>query len=348
MIPNSTDISLDPVGAQARVLENLVAGYAKTDYARDVEIQDFREKISPATYQDLLPYLERVKRGEWRALLSEPPVEWAMTRGTTGKRKVIPLTLEEVKTRLRCAPRGVFSWIARTGQSEVLDGYVLNLGYSSSLKGEKMGHSSGIYSRYGSNWGRMVPDQGEIDSLAEKASEERFSLIWDRAQDKKITMCCGVTQQMIKFGSWLRRKRHTLPAKVWDVKLLACTSVAHIHDRYSYPLRAMYGRHVNIIEMYGATEGMYGQQMDSRRGIVPNYDSYLFEVQLSGGKRKMLHELKRGERGRLIISSHVLPRYIIGDVIQCLGVNEGGYGKYFRVWRERGGWGLKSSTARSP
>ncbi len=323
----------DPVEAQAEVLERLVAGYAKTDYGKGVVVEDFRRMLTPTAYQDFLPYLERVRSGEWQVLLSEPPIEWAITRGTTGKRKMIPLTPEDVEIRLQCAPRAVFSWVERTGQADVLDGYVLNLGYQSTLKGEKVGHSSGIYSRYGKNWGRMVPDQGEIDSLPDDSS--RFALIWDRAQNKEITMCCGVTQQMVRFGSWLRRSQHTLPKKVWNVKLLACTSVAHIHDRYSYPLRALYGRHVDIVEMYGATEGMYGQQMDSRRGIVPNYDSYFFEVQLTRRRQKMLYELRSGEWGRLIVSSPVLPRYLIGDMIQCIGIDENGYGKYFRVWRGR-------------
>jgi len=39
----------------------------------------------------------------------------------------------------------------------------------------------------------------------------------------------------------------------------------------------------------------------------------------------MLHELKRGEWGKLIISSCMFPRYDIGDIIEAAGKN------YFRV-----------------
>jgi hypothetical protein len=41
---------------------------------------------------------------------------------------------------------------------------------------------------------------------------------------------------------------------------------------------------------------------------------------------KMLYEMKRGEWGRLVVSSCLLPRYDIGDMIECLG------GNYFRVF----------------
>jgi hypothetical protein len=40
---------------------------------------------------------------------------------------------------------------------------------------------------------------------------------------------------------------------------------------------------------------------------------------------RMLHELKRGEWGKLIVSSCMFPRYAIGDLIESAGKN------YFRV-----------------
>jgi len=329
----------DPVEAQAEVLERLVEGYRQTDYGREVgeTIKEFRSALQPATYRDLLPYLKQVREGRWQVLLSEPPVEWALSRGTTGKRKLIPLTVEDVRIRLQCTPRAVFSWVERTGKTECLEGWTLNLGYPSKVSvsghgdADPVGHSSGIYSRWGTNWGRMVPTQEEIDSAGEEP-ERRFALIWERSRDKQITLCCGVTQQMIDFGGWLRRHKRLLPRRVWDVGLLACTSTAHIHDRYSYPLRALYGE-ADIVEMYGATEGMYGQQIDSKPYIVPNWDSYLFEVLTKRRGAIMLYEMRRGEWGRFVVSSATLPRYLNGDGITCMGT-ERGYGKYFRVWRE--------------
>jgi hypothetical protein len=41
---------------------------------------------------------------------------------------------------------------------------------------------------------------------------------------------------------------------------------------------------------------------------------------------KMLHEMKRGEWGRLIVSTSIVPRYDIGDMVECMGRN------YFRVF----------------
>ena len=77
--------------------------------------------------------------------------------------------------------------------------------------------------------------------------------------------------------------------------------------------------------MYTAIEGVFGQQLDDLPYITPNYDSYFFEVATGKGV-KMLHQLKRGQWGRIIISSCMFPRYDIGDLVEVAGEN------YFRVF----------------
>ena len=81
-------------------------------------------------------------------------------------------------------------------------------------------------------------------------------------------------------------------------------------------LKALYGRQVAIREIYGTTEGMFGQQMDEKRAWVPNYDLFLFEVETAKGI-KMLHGMQPGETGSLIVSTPVLARYKIGDLIRA-------------------------------
>jgi hypothetical protein len=80
-----------------------------------------------------------------------------------------------------------------------------------------------------------------------------------------------------------------------------------------------------VVEIYSATEGVFGQQLDELPYITPNYDKYFFEV-LTGRGTKMLYELERGEWGELIVSSCMFPRYAIGDMIEAAGKN------YFRIF----------------
>ena len=90
-------------------------------------------------------------------------------------------------------------------------------------------------------------------------------------------------------------------------------SVPGINTRLALTLQSLYGPAV-IRKIYGATEGMFGQQMDEKRAWVPNYNLFLFEVQTSS-RMKLLHEMKPGESGSLVVSTPILPRYKIGDLI---------------------------------
>jgi phenylacetate-coenzyme A ligase PaaK-like adenylate-forming protein len=90
-------------------------------------------------------------------------------------------------------------------------------------------------------------------------------------------------------------------------------SVPGINTNYESPLTALFGP-AAIREIYGATEGMFGQQSDKQRAWVPNYDLFFFEVQTSSGI-KMLHEMRAGEIGSLIVSTPILARYKIRDLI---------------------------------
>jgi hypothetical protein len=108
------------------------------------------------------------------------------------------------------------------------------------------------------------------------------------------------------------------------MRVIVTTSVAKIQSKYMEILHSLYGE-APLVEMYTATEGAFAQQKDEFPYVVPNYDTYLFEAQTRGGV-KMLHEMERGEWGKLIVSTSMLPRYDIGDLIEAMGKN------YYRVF----------------
>jgi hypothetical protein len=95
----------NPRGSQEQVLERLLSGYARTKYgvthgAPDIEgIDTYRIRFPISTYQSLAPYIAKVSKGEYSALLSEPVRTWVMTRGTTGASKVLRAILRS----RRCA-----------------------------------------------------------------------------------------------------------------------------------------------------------------------------------------------------------------------------------------------------
>jgi len=326
------DAIASPAKAQEKVLATLLASYAQTDYgkmhgAEHVKsVDDYRRAFPVFTYEDYKPLIQRVMAGETKLLLNEEPIGWAITRGTTGDdSKFIPMTPTDLKMRVS-AGRAMLNYVVSNRCYEVLEGANLNLNFPSIVGkvrvGEKeleYGYSSGIYLKHVSAFTpiRSVPSQEEIDALgaskSRRAWEARFDLAYQKCKDENVTMVGGVSPTAISFGSYLRRAHGVYPKNVWKVRVMTLGSVPGINTRQEPALHAFYGP-ANIREIYGATEGMFGQQRDNHRAWVPNYDQFFFEVQ-TRRDIKLLHEMKPSEMGSLIVSTPVLARYKIGDMI---------------------------------
>jgi hypothetical protein len=348
----------DPARAQEIVLQRFLGIYSQTEYgqehgAGDVgSIADYRAKFPVATYDDYKPLINRVMAGENGLLLNEPVLGWAITRGTTkGENKFIPMTPTDIEMRVS-AGRAVMTYALQSKAPQVFAGVNLNLNFPSVVgkvsvgdREIEYGYSSGIYTKYVSHKTpvRSVPAQEDIDALggskAWSAWEQRFELAYQGCQDQNVTLVGGVAPTAIEFGRYLYQKHRCYPKDLWQVMVMTLGSTPGINTYRSGTLRALYGRDVAIREIYGTTEGMFGQQMDEKRVWVPNYDLFFFEIETPQGI-KMLHEMHPGETGSLIVSTPVLPRYKIGDLIRayrplyfrCIG-RERWYTPLVHTWR---------------
>jgi hypothetical protein len=336
----------NPQKAQEQTLYDLVKKYGSTEYGKThgapqtVGTSDFQRNFPIIDYKGLAPHIARVRDGNYQAILPEPPVAWVMTRGSTGKSKVIPATQTHLKQIFTCGARAIIHYALRKKSFDIFVGNILNLNFPSSvhtmtIDGKEMtyGYSSGTYARLNPMFERvsLLPRQEDIDALGPGVTradwEKRFELAYQQALDKPVTATMGVTPVILAFAKYIKRKHGKKPADLWRFQALFCTSVRKIQFKYAPVLRKYFGP-APVVEMYTATEGVFAQQYDDLPYVTPNYDAYFFEV-LTGKGAKMLHELKRGEWGRLIISSCMFPRYDIGDMIEAAGNN------YFRVFGRR-------------
>ena len=333
----------DPDLHQKQVLVDLVSEYGKTLYgqnhhASEIEtVKDFRKNFPIMDYKNLSAYFDEVVRGNYKAILPEPVLCWVMTRGSTGAAKVLPATKTHIEQILTCGARALVNHVMRKKDFEIFTGRILNLNFPSNVHamnvaGQEVtyGYSSGTYARLNPmlNEIRLVPRQEDIDSLGSGITtrdwENRFELAYQKALNENVVAAMGVTPIIMSFARYVKRKHGKNPKDLWKFRVLFCTSVRKIQFKYAPKLRKFFGE-IPVVEIYSATEGVFGQQLDDLPYISPNYDKYLFEVETRQGI-KMLHELKRGEWGKLIVSSCMFPRYDIGDLIEAAGKN------YFRVF----------------
>jgi hypothetical protein len=323
----------DPAGAQEQVLHRLLSGYAQTEYGKECgaagvkTLNDFREAFPATTYDGYWPRIEQAMAEGRGTLLYEDPVAWAITRGTTkGESKFIPMTPTDIRMR-SSAGRAIMNYVLRTAKHEVLQGVNLNLNFPSVVgtieagtKELDYGYSSGIYLKHTtSSLIRSVPTQEEIDALGGGKTvadwERRFELAYQKGREEDVTFVGGVAPTAVAFARYLYQAHRVYPKDVWNIQVMTLGSVAGINTKYAPKLRAMFGP-VDVVEIYGATEGMFGQQVDDRRAWVPNYDLFLFEVATRRGI-KLLYEMEPGETGSLVVSTPIFPRYQIGDLIRA-------------------------------
>src|SRR5438132_3740510 len=93
------DACQDPEAVQTALLHHILRQQLDTGFGRDHRfasirtIADFRKNVPIAPYEYVAPYIERVQQGDTRALLADRRVlMFALTSGTTAKRKLIPVT----------------------------------------------------------------------------------------------------------------------------------------------------------------------------------------------------------------------------------------------------------------
>jgi hypothetical protein len=328
------DALADPAATQERVLQNLLAIYAKTEYGQQHGVEhvgslaDYRAAFPAQTYQDYYPLLRRVMGGDPHALLEAEPLGWAMTRGTTGASKYIPMTPRDLDQRHNAA-RAVIQYVLNTQRWEILTGANLNLSFPSIVghmtvneRTIEYGYATGIYVKHVAARTPIpsIPTMEQIDALGGDLGatswHARFQLAYEHAQNENMTILGGAAQVALRFAKWLRQTHGVYPKDVWKVGILSLGSTPGINSTLRPRLLGYYGPQAGIAEIYGATEGMFGQQRDDRRRWVPNYDLYFFEVETRRGI-KQLHEMRPGETGSLIVSTPVLPRYKIMDTIRA-------------------------------
>jgi hypothetical protein len=333
----------NPEESQKQVLSNLINEYQKTRYGQNHhasevgETANFRANFPIIDYRGLNPYLAEVEKGNYEAILPEPLLCWVMTRGSTGPAKVLPATKTHLEQIMTCGARALINHAIRKKDCKLLTGRILNLNFPSNvhtttIDGKEMtyGYSSGTYAKLipTLNEVGLLPRQEDIDALGPGITkqdwERRFELAYQQALNENVSAAMGVTPVILSFARYIDRKHGKKPKELWKTRALFCTSVRKIQFKYASILKKYFGQ-VPIIEIYSATEGVFAQQLDDLPYVTPNYDTYFFEVETRQGT-KMLHELNRGEWGKLIVSSCMFPRYAIGDLIEVAGKN------YFRIF----------------
>ncbi len=119
----------DPQAVQQALLERILSTQAQTIFGQKHHLSrlsgyhEFRLSVPIHTYEDLRPYIQAQEDLKVPQLNKEQPISYAMTSGTTGKPKMIPMLPHTIQMLRRC--QGLSTYAQYQGISRVFQGKML-------------------------------------------------------------------------------------------------------------------------------------------------------------------------------------------------------------------------------
>ena len=192
---------------QENLLLSLVQTAEKTLFGRTHQfeniksIEDFQTQVQVADYEDLKPYIEKVKKGQKQILWTETPEYFAKTSGTTSGSKYIPISKEGMPYQVAAAQSAILHYIAQKNNADFVGGKMIFIQGSPELEevnGIKTGRLSGIVAHH-------VPSYLQKNRLPSLETnliedwEEKVDAIVKETEKENMTLISGIPPWLIMY-----------------------------------------------------------------------------------------------------------------------------------------------------
>ncbi|MDB6126305.1 MAG: hypothetical protein JWM35_201 [Verrucomicrobia bacterium] len=337
------------IPAQEKIFRSLVKKFAATSFGEKSGVEagmsyaDFQSRVPLHTYDQVVPYLKRMKRGESNVLWPGECSFYAVSAGTTGTPKELPIT-PEMLAHFNCAGRdSLLYYSARVGNARVFHGRHLLLGGSTTLTPiPDVEPFTAYVGELGGLTALNMPRSVEYHlyepgvAIAQmKDSPEKIAAIVQRTIVEDISLVAGFPDRLLTLADALRvaaiQGRLLAPnvGALWSH--LECLvhgglPISPYHDA----LRRAFGPNLNFHEVYPAAEGFIAaQDATASEGLRLMTDAGLFfeflpmaefeEARLGGlgPKAVALDAVSAGVDYALILTTPGgLCRYVLGDIVR--------------------------------
>lgn len=337
----------EAVARQERIFQRLLADAKDTAFGRDhrfAEIRsyaEFTQAVPIRDYEELKPYIERIKHGEADVLWPGKPAYFAKTSGTTSGVKYIPMSKESTPLHFGTARDATFNYFARTDNGRWLDGKMIFLSGSPELEeiaGIPVGRLSGISNHLVPGWLRTNQLPSWRTNCIEDW-EEKLERIVDETIHADMRLISGIPPWVQMYYERLleRTGKRTVREIFPNYSLFVYGGVNF--EPYRAKLEALVGGPVDSLETYPASEGFIAFQDRFPRidgltqshavnspGLLLNADAGMFfefiptaEYGRPNPRRLWLRNVEVGVNYALVLSSNAgLWAYDLGDTVEFI------------------------------
>jgi hypothetical protein len=325
-----------PYETQKETLYRLLAKAASTEWGRKYEyssitsISEYQSRLPVQTYEEIIPYVERLRRGE-ADLLWPGEIKWfAKSSGTTSaKSKFIPMTRESLEDcHYRSAKDILVIYTMNHPDTRIFTGKNLTLGGSHKINqfsnDSLYGDLSAILIENAPFWVEIIRTPRTKIALLEDF-QEKLDMITRTTVNENVTSISGVPSwYLVLIKQILAYTGKSNLLEVWP------NLEVFFHGGISFtPYREQYrklipGLQMQYMETYNASEGFFGLQDDpTRSDMLLMLDYGIFyefipadKVNSDSAPSYTLEEVEEGINYAMIISTNGgLWRYMMGDTI---------------------------------
>ncbi|MDM1553688.1 MULTISPECIES: GH3 auxin-responsive promoter family protein [Chryseobacterium] len=322
---------------QDDLLISLVNTAQKTLFGREHNfenirsVKDFQNRVPVADYEDLKPYIERVKRGQSNILWTDTPEYFAKTSGTTSGSKYIPISKEGMPYQIGGAQSALFHYISKKNNADFVNGKMIFLQGSPELEeifGIKTGRLSGIVAHH-------IPSYLQKNRLPSWETnvmedwEAKVDKIVEETEHQNMTLISGIPPWLIMYFEKLTEKHGKKIKQLFPNLQLIVTGGVN-YEPYRDKMEDLLGGKVDIIQTFPASEGFFAFQDDyTKEGLLLLTNHGIFyefipfeEYGKPNARRLTLKEIELNKDYALILTTNSgLWAYSIGDVVRFIDKN---------------------------
>lgn len=257
---------------QEIVLRQLLAEAESTHFGKKhgfKSIHDYRafqDQVPLQYYDDIKSEVREIKSGQRDILWPGSIQKFAVSAGTTGEGKHLPLSEARLKSDKRFMRKIAFSYFKQRPNLMRLLGKHLSLPGTIEKHGQyQVGEVSGFSAKSAPLWLRPL-QLVNPSKLTTMSFQEKFQLLLDESLKANIKVITAVPSWILTlFQQALNETGKSSIAEIWPgLNLLICGGVKL--DNYRPHLQKLMGNHSpDFIETYGASEGYFAYSDDLSR-----------------------------------------------------------------------------------
>ena len=319
---------------QENLLLSLVKAAEKTLFGRTYQfdnihsIQDFQQQVQIADYEELKPFIEKVKKGQRGILWPDTPEYFAKTSGTTSGSKYIPISKEGMPFQIGAAQSALFHYIVQKNNADFVAGKMIFLQGSPELEeinGINTGRLSGIVAHH-------IPSYLQKNRLPSSETnliedwETKVDAIVRETERENMTLISGIPPWLIMyFEKLIDRNGKKITDLFPNLQLIITGGVNY--EPYREKMNELLGKPVDILQTFPASEGFFAFQDNFEKEgllLLTNHGIFYEFIPLDQfGKpdapRLTLKDIELHKDYALILTTNSgLWAYSIGDVVRFI------------------------------